>query len=228
MLVNRQHPLRSGFSLALAAPDPGYPDILLEAQAAKMLAACIQAVGGAGRIVPVSGWRSHAEQQQIWDDTLDKEGPDFTTSYVAKPGCSEHETGLAIDLAEAAETIDFIRPHFPYDGVCGSFRKAAARYGFIERYRADKSALTGIAAEPWHFRYVGVPHALLMEQHGLCLEEYVERLKEHPMTCILENGRRARVSRHAADAGLPPAQGPRQVSADNLGGVIVTDWEVPQ
>ena len=193
-----------------------------------MLAACIQAVGGAGRIVPVSGWRSHAEQQQIWDDTLDKEGPDFTTSYVAKPGCSEHETGLAIDLAEAAETIDFIRPHFPYDGVCGSFRKAAARYGFIERYRADKSALTGIAAEPWHFRYVGVPHALLMEQHGLCLEEYVERLKEHPMTCILENGCRARVSRHAADAGLPPAQGPRQVSADNLGGVIVTDWEVPQ
>lgn len=228
VLVNRQHPLRSGFSLALAAPDPGYPDILLEAQAAKMLAACIQAVGGAGRIVPVSGWRSHAEQQQIWDDTLDKEGPDFTTSYVAKPGCSEHETGLAIDLAEAAETIDFIRPHFPYDGVCGSFRKAAARYGFIERYRADKSALTGIAAEPWHFRYVGVPHALLMEQHGLCLEEYVERLKEHPMTCILENGRRARVSRHAADTGLPPAQGPRQVSADNLGGVIVTDWEVPQ
>ncbi len=171
VLVNRQHPLQSGFSLALAAPDPG---------------------------------------------------------YVAKPGCSEHETGLAIDLAEAAETIDFIRPHFPYDGVCGSFRKAAARYGFVERYRADKSALTGIAAEPWHFRYVGIPHALLMEQRGLCLEEYVERLKEHPMTCILENGRRARVSRHAADAGLPPAQGPRQVSADNLGGVIVTDWEVPQ
>lgn len=225
VLVNRQHPLQSGFSVALSAPDAGYPQILLEMQAAKMLAACIRAVDGSGRIVPVSGWRSHAEQQSIWDDTLEKEGLEFTHQYVAKPGCSEHESGLAIDLAEAADTIDFIRPAFPYEGVCGAFRRAAARYGFIERYRAEKTALTGIAAEPWHFRYVGVPHALLMEQKGLCLEEYVAALADRPMACTLENGCTATVRRFATDAALPPAHGPRQISADNTGGVIVTDWE---
>ena len=82
-----------------------------------------------------------------------------------------------------------------------------------------------IAAEPWHFRYVGVPHALLMEQRGLCLEEYLDLLAEQPLTCRLENGRLARVARFAAGQTLPPAQGLRQVSADNAGGVIVTDWE---
>ena len=64
-------------------------------------AAHVEASAGAGRIVPVSGWRSRKEQQAIWDDTLAKQGEAFTRSYVALPGCSEHETGLAIDLAEA-------------------------------------------------------------------------------------------------------------------------------
>ena len=214
-LVNREHPLPGGFTVTLAPPVEAAPDILLEAQAARMLAACLAAIGAGGRIVPVSGWRSHAEQKQIWDDTLAKEGEAFTRAYVAWPGCSEHESGLAIDLAEAAEEIDFIRPAFPYDGICGAFRRAAAQYGFIERYRADKTALTGIAAEPWHFRYVG----------GLCLEEYIALLAEGPLTCTLSNGRRATVRRVAAGAALPPAAGLRQLSGDNAGGLILTDWE---
>ena len=82
---------------------------------------------------------------------------------MALPGCSEHQTGLAIDLGKAAGYIDFIRPAFPYDGVCGRFRRLAARYGFIERYQRGKEEVTGISAEPWHFRYVGAPHAQLME-----------------------------------------------------------------
>lgn len=224
-LVNREYPLPGGFTVTLAPPVEAAPDILLEAQAARMLAACLDAIGAGGRIVPVSGWRSHAEQKQIWDDTLAKEGEAFTRAYVAWPGCSEHESGLAIDLAEAAEEIDFIRPAFPYDGICGAFRRAAAQYGFIERYRANKTALTGIAAEPWHFRYVGAPHAMLIEQRGLCLEEYIGLLAEGPLTCTLSNGRRATVRRVAAGAALPPAAGLRQLSGDNAGGLILTDWE---
>ena len=146
MLVNRSHPLPDSTVPELAAPDPAYPEILMERRASLLLSACIRAAGGEGQIIPVSGWRSHAEQQAIWDDTMKKEGPSFTRSYVAYPGCSEHETGLAIDLALAAPEIDFIRPNFPYDGVCGSFRRLAPRYGFVERYRADKQAVTGIAA----------------------------------------------------------------------------------
>lgn len=223
-LVNRRHPLQSGFSITLTPPVEACPDILLERQAAAMLAACLRAVGAAGRILPVSGWRSHAEQQAIWADTLHREGAAFTKKYVALPGCSEHETGLAIDLAEKADEIDFIRPAFPYDGVCGAFRRAAARYGFIERYREDKTSLTGIAAEPWHFRYVGAPHAQLMEQRGLCLEEYIALLGEAPLAYTLENGRTVTVRRFAAGQPLPPAQGLRQLSGDNAGGVIVTEW----
>ena len=225
VLVNRQHPLQSGFSVPLQAPDERHPEQLMELQAARMLSACLRAVNCTDRIVPVSGWRSHREQQAIWDETLACEGEAFTRSYVALPGCSEHETGLAIDLGAAAEKIDPIRPELPRDGVYGDFRRAAAHYGFIERYRADKIALTGIAAEPWHFRYVGVPHARYMELHGLCLEEYIALLAEAPLVCRLENGRTVTVRRVKDLQALPPAAGARQISPDNTGCYIVTDWE---
>ena len=141
----------------------------------------------------MSGWRSQQEQQRIWDDSMAEHGETFTRQYVALPGCSEHQTGLAIDLGKAAGYIDFIRPAFPYDGVCGRFRRLAARYGFIERYQRGKEEVTGISAEPWHFRYVGAPHAQLMETNGLCLEEYRDFLRQGPRSVALENGRMAQV-----------------------------------
>ena len=230
LLVNATHPLR-GF----AGPDPvcvdaRWPQVKLERRAAALLNACIRAVGGEAVIVPVSGWRSQAEQQQIWDDTLSESGPDFTRKYVAYPGCSEHQTGLAIDLGRAAGHIDFIRPAFPYDGTCGAFRRAAASYGFIERYRRGKESLTGIAPEPWHFRYVGAPHARLMEENGLCLEEYTDFLRERPRSCPLPDGRLAQVfyvpcAGEETEIQLP--DGCCQISGDNVGGFVVTAWGCP-
>ena len=143
VLVNRQHPLAEEPRQLLTAADERYPNILLERQAARLLAACIQAAGGAREIVPVSGWRSQAEQQAIWEDTLQRRGEAFTRQYVAVPGCSEHQTGLAIDLGRAAREIDFIRPDFPEEGACGRFRRLAPRYGFIQRYHREKESLTG-------------------------------------------------------------------------------------
>ena len=138
-----------------------------------MLDQLLAAVDGAGTIIPVSGYRPQTEQQAIWDDTLAEHGSAFTETYVARPGCSEHQTGLAIDLGEDVPDLDFIRPSFPDSGACGAFRRAAARYGFLQRYCREKEALTGIAAEPWHFRYVGRPHARIMTDRGLVLEEYL-------------------------------------------------------
>lgn len=157
VLVNRAHPLHEKERSALTSVDPHHPDILLESRARQLLSACIQKAGGQREIVPVSGWRSQQEQQRIWDDSMAEHGETFTRQYVALPGCSEHQTGLAIDLGKAAGYIDFIQPAFPYDGVCGRFRRLAARYGFIERYQRGKEEVTGISAEPWHFRYVGAP-----------------------------------------------------------------------
>lgn len=226
VLVNRTHPLRHAGAAQRTPALPGYPDIPLQETAARMLVACVAAAGGTGEIVPVSGWRSRAEQQQIWDDTLQTEGEQFTRQYVAYPGCSEHETGLAIDLALQAENIDFICPEFPYDGVCGKFRALAARYGFIERYRADKAQTTGIAVEPWHFRYVGAPHATLMAQQNLCLEEYLDWLREAPRHCTMPNGHRATVRwLPTATQELQLPEAGWQLSGDNDSGFVLTQWE---
>ena len=138
--------------------------------------------------MPVSGWRSHREQQKIWDDTIAEKGELFTRKYVAVPGCSEHETGLAIDLAENAPEIDFICPEFPRTGICGKFRERAPHYGFIERYPKGKESVTGIGAEPWHFRYVGLPHSLIMTGLGLVLEEYVGLITENTKTARQKDG----------------------------------------
>lgn len=227
VLVNRTHPLQPAYQSDLVVIGQNQ-EIQLERQAAHLLAACIQSVGGENAIVPVSGWHSQAEQQGIWDDTWKQDGEAFTRKYVAFPGCSEHQSGLAIDLAKAAPHIDFIRPNFPYAGIYGAFRRAAARYGFIERYQKEKSVLTGIAAEPWHFRYVGVPHAQLIEQYRLCLEEYAAFLKQGPRRCTLENGKTATVfyvpcKGDETQAALP--DGCCQISGDNADGFIVTHWE---
>ena len=228
ILVNPTHPLRPQPGPELVPADPHRPGVLLERRCARLLRACVQAVGGGGGIVPVSGWRSQAEQQAIWDDTLEREGEDFTRKYVALPGCSEHQTGLAIDLGEAAGEIEFIRPRFPEDGVCGAFRRAAAGYGFIQRYRREKEAVTTIAEEPWHFRYVGAPHAALMEENGLCLEEYRDFVAEQPRRCALAGGRAATVSWLPCPAEgleLPEPEGCWQISGDNAGGFFLTVWE---
>ena len=98
-LVNRAHPLGEDLAPADLVPaDGGRPDILLRREARDMLDRLLDAVDGRGAIVPVSGWRSRAEQQAIWDGALAEHGRAFTETYVARPGCSEHQTGLAIDL----------------------------------------------------------------------------------------------------------------------------------
>lgn len=231
LLVSAAHPMPEGMELELTAADESWPQVLLERQAARLLAACIQAVGGQGRIVPVSGWRSRGEQQAIWDDTMEKEGEAFTRQYVAFPGCSEHQTGLAIDLALAAPHIDFIRPDFPDTGVCRAFREQAGKYGFILRYPAGKERITGIAHEPWHFRYVGAPHGVIMSAMDLTLEEYLELLEDYP------DGARpfrfqvgeyrfgiCRLPEGCPEEELPRGEGGRQLSRDNKGGMIVTTW----
>lgn len=180
-LVNPSHPLPEGFEPSSLSPALPGSEILLEGECAGALTALISRLDAADKIVPVSGYRAHSEQLSLWDETMRTHGEDFTRQYVAIPGCSEHETGLAIDLAlNTGGEIDFIRPYFPYDGVCGEFRALAAEYGFIERYPAGKERVTRISAEPWHFRYVGAAHAAYIASRGLTLEEYIDALSSRP------------------------------------------------
>ena len=179
LLISPEHALhRAPERGELTAAEKAGSAVLLTHAAARMLQRALADVGAGRRITVVSGYRPHQEQIQIWEETMRREGEAFTRKYVAKPGHSEHECGLAVDLAEYREKIDFICPEFPRSGVCGRFRQAAPYRGFVERYPAGKENVTGIGAEPWHFRYVGYPHSVIMTRGGLVLEEYLDFLKE--------------------------------------------------
>lgn len=87
---------------------------------------------------------------------------------VAAPGCSEHHTGLAFDITVPGTSFGGTKQAKWLEEHCWE-------WGFILRYPADKTAITGITNEPWHFRYVGTDAAMEMRETGECLEEYVER-----------------------------------------------------
>lgn len=236
ILVNAKHPLEgvqqmlSGTGLVTIAPD-----IQLEALTAKMLREAIAAVDGSSEIVPVSGYRSRAVQRALFADALRDHGRVYATTYVAMPGCSEHETGLAIDLGERREVIDFICPAFPYTGVCGAFRSRAVKYGFVERYPEGRTSVTGIGHEPWHFRYVGYPHSQIMMAQQMVLEEYTEYVRgfgvEGAHLNYHDGSRRFEVFHVPMDSGDAehriieiPACVPYVISGNNAGGVVVTIW----
>lgn len=181
LLVNAAHPFSA------APPDDLVPatanaSVLLRREAAEQLQRALAHIDAGQSILPIDGFRSHEAQAQLYASSLKENGTDFTQKFVAPSGASEHESGLAIELALNTPPIDPICPHFPEEGICQTFRKIAPRFGFIERYPAGKEQITGIAHEPWHFRYVGTPHARLMTVSGFCLEEYLDWIRRYTPT----------------------------------------------
>lgn len=186
ILVNREHSVRLTEKSTNIIPlhniqtfDTEHQDISLEKTCLQQLSALLIACHAMDDIIIVSGYRSREEQQELYDNSLQENGAAFTASYVACPNESEHQTGLAVDVGENAGIVDFICPSFPAHGVCQTFKQLAAEYGFIQRYKEGKEHITKIACEPWHFRYVGFPHSAIIEQHGFCLEEYTQFLKQY-------------------------------------------------
>ncbi len=106
-----------------------------------------------------SGYRDYNRQAEIYAES--------EPGYAQEPGASEHQTGLAFDVT--VETANGFENTPQY----GWLMENAHKYGFIQRYPANKSHITGIAYEPWHYRYVGVKLAKQMKKSGMCLEEYL-------------------------------------------------------
>lgn len=122
-------------------------------------------------------YRSRETQQEILDERIAwyrKEGNSAAEAerkaleYVAKPGHSEHELGLAVDIHAEGET----KPELLFAWL----KENAHLYGFVERYPEDKVAITGIAHERWHYRFVGVVAATEMHEKGIVLEEYLNQV----------------------------------------------------
>lgn len=234
VLINRQYPLQQQLQRSRLAPVDEAGEVWLEERAAAVFLRLLADLDVRGEIVPVSGYRSKAEQEQIYRESLLENGAEFTAQYVALPDCSEHQSGLAIDVGfrqPQQEAIDFLRPAFPYEGVCQRFRQRAIDYGFIERYPKGKEDVTGIAHEPWHFRYVGAPHARIICDHQLALEEYLALLKFYPYGL---NAYQFGIGRRSFDISYLradrfeelalPQDRPWQISGNNSDGYIVTLW----
>ena len=173
ILVNREHPLPDNYHVELTELSNGEKVATSIYPALQQMFDDMRAEG----IYPIvaSGYRTHEEQQQILDEKTesyrakgysDAEAAALAEDWVAIPGTSEHETGLAVDInadginSAGYEVYDWLLSH-------------AHEYGFIKRYPEDKVELTGISNEPWHYRYVGRSAAEEIYKKGLCLEEYL-------------------------------------------------------
>ena len=162
------------------------------------------------RIFVSASFRTREEQMAVMEES--EEG------VAALPGHSEHEAGLALDVyAPYYAGKTFLRSK-----VGRWVNDHCAEYGFVIRYPKGKEDVTGITYEPWHLRYVGEPHALVMSRCGLTLEEYVELLTVERWYQI---GDGIYVIRTVKDTVFLPDEWTRAtVSPDNLGQKIVTVW----
>ena len=193
----------------------------------QMLDAFYVATGHQDMIV-ISGYRTTQQQQELYDADLAETG-EQTSTRVALPGHSEHESGYALDFSLYTDGVQY-----DYDGT-GEYawiNENCAHYGYVLRYAEDKQETTGIQAEPWHYRYVGQPHATYMMENNVCLEEYLPLLKNYtadePLSITNWDGEIYQVYYVAADTStdstyvMVPPDAKYTISGNNSDGFIVT------
>ena len=130
-----------------------------------------------------SAYRSYSRQEVLFGDRVNSHMSNglaraaaeaYASFYIAYPGASEHQAGLAVDVSVNGRLNRAFADTECYQWLYENCHK----FGFIIRYQEFKTYLTGIAFEPWHLRYVGNPHASLMKEMNFCLEEYIQYLSE--------------------------------------------------
>lgn len=160
-------------STNIMVPDSN-PDPRLRKEAAEALEKMAEDASKEGYTLAInSAYRSYEDQQAVYDEYFAMYDPVTAASLVAVPGYSEHQLGLSVDLT-CKDVIDGVYGVFgdspDYDWTIAH----AHEYGFILRYPEDKTAITGTANEPWHYRYVGVEAATEIYENGWTLEEYIQ------------------------------------------------------
>ncbi len=178
ILVNESNPLPADYEIKLAVLNNG---LEFDARAIGFLEQMISDAKAEGLFpVVASAYRSVERQWQLYDNKVarlmaqglsQEQAEKEARKEVAYPGTSEHNLGLAADL------VSYSYQHL--DDAQGDTAEIqwlhahCQEYGFILRYPKDKSQVTGVIYEPWHFRYVGLPAAREIMEQGLCLEEYL-------------------------------------------------------
>lgn len=184
LLVNGEHPIdgETDESTLVEMDDkyrqPGYDLKMFNREAYPYLQAMCEAAWEENIPLKVcSPYRSYSIQKTLFDRRVQREMSNGlsaeaaeakTATIIARPGTSEHQTGLAADFICSNDSFEGM-PAFTW------LQEHAAEYGFILRFPKEKESITGVIYESWHYRFVGINEAQKIKASGLCLEEYLEK-----------------------------------------------------
>lgn len=195
---------------------------------------------GCRKVLVTSGYRSYQTQKDLYESRVKSQGEEKASLYVALPGNSEHHAGLAIDMVIFTDGRQY---YFPEYEDAAWIIENAPEYGFFLRYTEKAQEITGCASEPWHYRYVGTPHARLITDMDRCFEEYHDYLHtfvwEGERLLVAEDGSTKTTdgfhlpnegymiyyvpAMEGASTDIPvPPDREYEISGDNANGFIVT------
>lgn len=172
VVVNKQHPL---------TPLDSMPSDLIASSGAIISNSVVtdfEAMTAAARsesvtLTTLSGYRSYSAQKTLYDNYVSSNGQTATDTFSARPGYSEHQTGLAIDFGSSTNSGCNFDDCYAATTEGKWLAAHANEYGFILRYTAEKQQITGFKNEPWHYRYVGRELAAEMKKQSITtLEEF--------------------------------------------------------
>ena len=172
VLINKHYALPEGFVPMLEELGEDYGTGALRPEAARAFRSMADAAQMDGMTLKsVSSYRSYERQETLYANYQKRYQQTETDTFSARPGHSEHQTGLALDINTASS-----RAHFETTPAFAWLKEHCAEYGFILRYDQGKEEITGYRFEPWHYRYVGQEAAQACMSRGMAYEEYVARL----------------------------------------------------
>ena len=183
LLVNKNHKVPEGYVVELEEVEDGHQVDKRIVESLKQMLADARKEGLSPLIC--SSYRTNDKQQKLYNNKVreyerwgcsSEEAEELASYWVAIPGTGEHETGLAVDIVSMDYQI--LDEKQEQTDVQKWLIENSYKYGFALRYPTDKKDITMINYEPWHYRYVGIDNATYMKEHDMCLEEYMEYLKQ--------------------------------------------------
>ncbi len=183
LLVNKNHKVPEGYSMELEEVET------VHKVDKRITVALNQMLNDARKqgLSPIicSSYRTNAKQKQLYNNKTKEykrlgynnaEAEELASYWVAIPGTGEHETGLAVDIV--SKNYQILDEKQEETDVQKWLMENSYKYGFTLRYPTDKKEITMINYEPWHYRYVGIDNATYMKEHEMCLEEFIDYLKQ--------------------------------------------------
>ena len=169
VLVNKSHALPSDYVPDDLVSIPSFPNLQIRDDAVDDFENLIAAAKLDNvYLIPYSTYRSYDYQERLYNGYLEDDPKDVVDTYSARPGHSEHQTGLALDIRSSSHWSNLTDSDYEW------MLNNSYKYGFIVRYPKDNSTITGYKEEPWHIRYVGKDHATKIHELNITFDEYYD------------------------------------------------------